>query len=463
MPLIVIFAIHIFFISINLAVANTGVSERAPDVVFYVGLTEPCCGEDSHPVHGMQTADGGYVLVGKSADSSGNSDGFIVKLQPDNWQGTFMISTAQFSQSAWVQTMGTRGYMDGLNNVAATDSAIFAAGFVHANDGTIDRYLAKHNISTGTRIWEAVLSDPITGRDGAIESIVVTRTGGLIVTGVINAHSGTLEGFKSYGNSVDGQAYLAYFSTAQLDANHPPAAPMWLTLLPESVSGKAVREVNDVVGGYVVAARSIDEGPARVIRISPNGQIAWSKIYPDHGEVTDIAILRVGTQATGFALTGHRGGYQEGIDGSVTYLNLKGDVCHHKTVGNPLGGIGQFSGLDAGNPKLIFDECWGIHATTDGGVVVACGTGIEGCDAWRLGSAIRKQCDRDLRITWRSLIVKLNADGDRIWHRVDSFLEEAEEKAPDTAAEYVSFTHEGAVIATIDQGFGIGLMVLESN
>ena len=37
-------------------------------------------------------------------------------------------------------------------------------------------------------------------------------------------------------------------------------------------------------------------------------------------------------------------------------------------------------GLDSGDPQLIYDECWGIQGLADGGVVVGCGTGIEGCE-----------------------------------------------------------------------------------
>ena len=29
---------------------------------------------------------------------------------------------------------------------------------------------------------------------------------------------------------------------------------------------------------------------------------------------------------------------------------------------------------------MVFDECWGISSTLDGGAVMACGTGIEECE-----------------------------------------------------------------------------------
>jgi hypothetical protein len=451
-----------FILSLNMAFANVGVSQHAPKIAFYIGLTEYCCGVDTHPVHGIKTADGGYALVGKSTDPNGNSDGFLLKLNQKDWLGYVMLSDDQFSEAGWSQMIGTTRHLDALNSVAANDSAIFAGGFIHVRNGTIDRYLAKYDMSIGTEIWEATFADPIRQRDGAIENILLTRSGGLIVTGVINAHSGTFEGFKSYGNPQDGQAYVSYFSADQLDSASAPDAPVWLTLLPESVSGKGIREVSDNIGGYIVATASINEGPARAIRIGANGHILWSEIYPIHGEVTDIAALEMGGKTTGFAMVGHRNGDQGGIDGSITYLDLKGNVSHHITVGNPVGGVGQFSGLGAGHPQLIFDECWGIQGTDDGGVIIACGTGIEGCGEWSFGTAIRHTCNNDPRTTWRGFIVKFNASGEQVWHRVDSFIEtEDEMEVMDAASEYVVLTDDEAVISIVDQSFGIGILVLK--
>ena len=443
--------------------ANTGITTSAPDVSFYLGLGEDCCGEDPHPVHGIATSDGGYAIVGKVIDTGGNWDGFLVKIMGEGRSGTSFLEMESFSDAEWSLTVGTPGQQDGINNVASTDSALFAAGFLQAGDGTVDRYLCKFDQANGALIWDATFPDPITGRDGAFESIMPTSDGGLITTGLINAQRGALEGFKSYGNAWDGEGFIAYFSPSQLASPVAPDAPTWITLLPNTVSGKGIREIQDTSGGYVVAAGPREDEPARAIRISAAGDILWNIAYPSHGEVTDIAVLGIDDTITGFTMVGHRDGDAGGIDGSVTMLSTDGEVLWQKSIGNPSGGVGAFSGLGSGNPQLIFDECWGITGTPDGGAVVACGTGIEGCDAWSPGSATRTECDADPRRTWRGLIVKLDASGNEVWHRVDSFAEPGEEgdDVSDSASEYVSLTSEGAVISIVDQGFGIGLLVLE--
>ena len=57
-----------------------GVSEYAPNVQMYIGMGEDCCGEDPHPVHGVEASDGAFVLGGKFIDSGGTPNGFVVKL-----------------------------------------------------------------------------------------------------------------------------------------------------------------------------------------------------------------------------------------------------------------------------------------------------------------------------------------------------------------------------------------------
>ena len=118
----------------------------------------------------------------------------------------------------------------------------------------------------------------------------------------------------------------------------------------------------------------------------------------------------------------------------------------------------KFSGLDAGNPELIFDECWGSQPTDDGGAVVACGTGIEGCDGL---AALSIACNSDPRRKWRSLLIAVDADGRATWHRADSYIFPGETEAAASAAEHIIRGPSGQLAAVIDQDFGIGLLVLE--
>ncbi len=445
----------------NLALANTGVSANAPEKSFYVGFGEDCCGEDPHPVHGIAIADGSYVVVGKSMDASGNQDGFILRFQGDSLSGTSFVEAEELSNLGWSATIGSSGNMDGLNNAASTANAILASGFTYTPAGTIDRYLVKYDLNTGNKIWEATFPDSSNTLDGAYESMLLTADGGLVLTGVMDAEPGTLEGFKSYGNPATGSAFLEYLSPAQINSDNAPQSANWLTTLAGANSGKGVRELPG--GGFVVAALDDDEGAARAYRIDAGGNVVWANSYPNHGEVTDLTLLSSNGSVSGIALVGHYRPEGGGIDGSVTKISLDGEFVWHTSVGDPEGGIGQFAGLGTGNPNLIFDECWGIQGTIDGGMVLACGTGIEGCGEYSPGSPIHAECMADPRKTWRGYLVKLDQSGNEVWHRVDSFLEPGEVEAPDSASEYVALKADGSVVSIVDQGFGIGVLVLNPN
>ena len=172
-----------------------------------------------------------------------------------------------------------------------------------------------------------------------------------------------------------------------------------------------------------------------------------------------MTVIDEDTDAPYFLVTGHRGGDQGGIDGAVTRVSAAGQVLWSRSYGDPAGGEGPLASLDGGNPQLIFDECWGIQGLADGGAVIACGTGIEGCDEYARGSALRTECEADPRTTWRSMLVRIDAAGEEIWTRLDAYTEAGE--AAETASEYVFLTTSGQIASVMDQGFGIGLLLLD--
>ena len=64
---------------------------------------------------------------------------------------------------------------------------------------------------------------------------------------------------------------------------------------------------------------------------------------------------------------------------------------------------------------MVFDECWGITSTLDGGGVMACGTGIEECELFENNDELYNKCSNDPRTTWRSLLIRVDNNGKKIW------------------------------------------------
>ena len=463
------FPIHVFPISLigglcTLSACDTsekstedGYSDNAPDVSFYAAMGEECCGEDPHPVHGVEATDGGFVLCGKSIDESGGRDGFIVKIGSSLPTGMVYLGEDSDHSYSWSQTFGSAGTNEVANAVASLSDAVFVVGMATSNSGQSQRLMNKYDSLTGTLIWSQTFSESTDG-DSAFESVVTTSDGGLILAGYTNGEEGSAEGFKSYGNPIGGEANVMYFSSEQLQSSSPPTGPTWEQQYEDLGSVRSIRVMEDM--GYVFVASKI-ESLYEVVRIDMVGVELWRTALTDYGEATDIAVLEDNGEYTGFSVVGHVGLSDGGIDGSVSKLNLEGGIEWMRTYGDPIGGVHEFAGLDSGNPRLIFDECWGVQPTNDGGMVVACGTGIEGCDEYGLGSGLRSECRSDPRTKWRSLILGIDALGEQVWHRTDSYYFDEETEAAASASEYMIATSNGTFASVIDQDFGIGLLQLE--
>ena len=443
------FSILGLLLSCSLDVRNSGngVSSNAPEVVFYTATGEDCCGEDPHPVHGVETSDGGFVVCGKSIDSEGNTDGFLLKIGPSIPEGnTFMEEDSSYTYT-WSQTFGQAGKMEAANNVVSLNDSIFVAGIKESSSNGVQRLLQKYNSTTGLLIWSQVYSS---NNESAFESMHITETGGAILSGFVEGELGGIEGFKSYGNPVSGNASLFYLSPEQLSYSFPPERPIWEQQYNFFGSIRSVRSIDD---GFVFVAPKTEETYV-VVRIDAAGNIIWQTDLANHGEATDITVVSDGDDAIAFAVSGHKS-IDKGIDGSVTMLDLDGDILWNRNYGNPAGGVNEFSGLDEGNPELIFDECWGIQSTDHGSVILACGTGIEDC----VGHGI--SCRQDPRNKWRGFLMEIDSEGEQIWYRTDSYYFEGETEAAASASEYVIRTESGNYASVLDQDFGIGLMLLD--
>ena len=410
----------------------------------YVALGEDCCGEDPHPVHGAHIEDGSYVLVGKSIDAQGGTQGFVLQVNTDGLSDYVFLEDELIQQHSWSHTFGEEGAFNAANAVAVHESGIYVVG-VSTVDGTPQRLLNKYDRSENL-VWSA--SFPSSDGESAFEYISTTPSGGLILAGFVNGFEGGIEGFKSYGNPVGGEANVAYLSPELLDSNSAPSSFSW----ERAYDLNSIRSIRAVEDGFVFVA-AYEEEWYEVVRIDGDGGELWRTPLLDHGEATDIAVLN---DDSGFVVTGHVQ-KEGGIDGSVTKISPDGDILWGKSYGNPEGGSGQFSDLGSGNPALIFDECWGVQATENGGAIIACGTGIEGCD--EVEGELYNECTSDPRTMWRSLLIEIDSNGEELWSRTDSYLFDGQEAA-ETASEYIVKGENGVYASVMDQGFGIGLLIL---
>lgn len=268
----------------------------------------------------------------------------------------------------------------GLSSAASPDGgSVFVAGALSPS-ANMQRSLLKLDAGTGaitwTKTWAAGKSS---SAHDAIESIEITSDGGMVGCGTLGATS--VFGFKSAGNvEGGGVGFVMKLSSSTLASTTAPSSdPDWTVELAGTLTCKAVKQRAD--GGFVAVA-SVPEGASpyapKVIWISSSGVVERTVSVTAHPEATDLAFDSV----ENIYITGHGGrSGAGGVDGAVSKIGATGSYQWTAWVGNPSGGINaNFANLDEGNPKLIYDECWGIAGTADGtGFYLGCGTGIEGC------------------------------------------------------------------------------------
>lgn len=428
--------------------AESVTTGAAPALISWSGAQE-CCGEDPHPVHGAILGDGTVVMVGKAAGGGSQTAGFITRWQPPSEpaQGRFVDGMDSVIQQTQILDADSS-----LLQVADAGEVLVVAGFSASGARSDAHGLALVVDPETLEVRSRLRIDAPEGRSAALESVAVSG-GRIVLGGATGFPRDALEGFKSYGNVVGGNGLLVEVElSAWLSASgdvSPEDVGATLTELPGVLSLKSVLDWPD---GSVVAVSSDQEESSGVVWVEPDRSAhRWSPLDGPF-ELTDLARLRRDGAADALALSGHGG---EGtIDGLAVLMDPSGAVLWQTSFGNP--GVAEAETPREGlaPDTFIFDECWGI--TQSGAqLVLACGTGIEGCDAVEASGGDKRLCRSDPRRSWRSYLVGVSATGEVSWSRADSFVDGSGE-ASESAAEFILADGE-TLYAVIDQVFGVGL------
>ena len=128
----------------------------------------------------------------------------------------------------------------------------------------------------------------------------------------------------------------------------------------------------------------------------------------------------------GWVLAGHSTSVGNGWDVWLVRVNAKGMERWQSRFGQPLGG----------DERFIYDECYGVQQTGDGGFLLACGSGVEPDNV---------QNENDRRNIWAAYLIKTDRSGKLRWeytyHRPD---------AGHNACEWVIPVREGGYLMLLD-------------
>ncbi|HRO41451.1 MAG TPA: T9SS type A sorting domain-containing protein [Flavipsychrobacter sp.] len=269
----------------------------------------------------QQTADGGYIVVGKAHSSNGDVSG--MKGLGDMW----IVKLNNTGNIQWQKCLGGSS-LDIANAVQqTTDSGYIIAGYTYSNDGDVtgpvgffDGWIVKLS-SIGAIQWQKRLGG---AHADILSSIKQTSNGGYIAAGVQQNHSGVnprvwvvrlnnvgnLQWQKTYGGSSGDAAY----SIQQTNDGG-------FSLLGASTSIDG--DVSGHHGAYGVADYWL-------VRLDSSGNLKWEKSLGGTGD-DDGQSVKI-TPDGGFILAGST----MSIDGDVTGKAGNSDFWVVKLALDPL-------------------------------------------------------------------------------------------------------------------------------
>ena len=123
----------------------------------------------------------GFLLSGKSLDSEGNNDGFLVKIGSPLPTGSVYLEEGGENTYAWSTPFGTAGRKDAANAAAIVNDDVFVVGIATLEGQQTHATLRKYDLASGNELWSSIFPPSDQGLESAFESIQVTSDGGAIL------------------------------------------------------------------------------------------------------------------------------------------------------------------------------------------------------------------------------------------------------------------------------------------
>jgi hypothetical protein len=304
-----------------------------------------------------QTSDGGYIVAGSSASSTGDVVGHLGG--DDFW----VLKLDNNGTVEWKNVLGGTGNEIARSIQQTADGGYFVAGYTESDDhdvsgnhgGFYDGWVVKLS-STGTIEWQKALGGG--GRDELL-SAQQTSDNGYILAGRSNS---------SDGDVTENQGYLDFW-VVKLDEM---GALQWQKSLGGSYDDTAYTIKQSADGGYIaVGETSSTDGDVTglhgnfdfwVVKISSEGALEWQKTLG--GLYWDVGYGVIQTSDGGYAVSG----YVSSDDGNVTGFHGMFDYWVAK-----LSSTGELEWQKALGGSEI-DQARNIVPSGDGGYIIMGGT-----------------------------------------------------------------------------------------
>ena len=417
--------------------------------------------EDPHPVHGIETSDGGFVYVGKAlecnAGGGGEASNCGAGQDASKTEAYALKINSQGTSVAWAWTSGSAGQNDVANSVAQLPGggAVLVAGF-RTVGGILKRSVTKLDLATGAEVWTATdFGDLSPTSNGAWESIHIdAATSNVLLGGLKNKPDQKEMSFKSYGNCAGGTAAVVQLPVSAFTGGAAPtlSSAGYKAWSPAAEAGGAVswntvKRCTATTSGDVACLLwkdGVADKSAGIVLLKKGSDTpVWGpNMYGvKHGEGTDM----VSTKDGGFAIAGHGSKNSAGTEvsgalfGRVTKVNSAGAWQWSKSFGS----CGSDDPVAVCGTPYIKNEVWGLQESSDGGFVFSCGTGIENCEG--MTGTIKTDCAAETKrlvgdtragaymrkaAVWQQMFTKTDSSGAVVWQRVDAFRDSSTPALP---------------------------------
>jgi len=238
-----------------------------------------------------QTSDGGFIVAGKSYSNDGDVSGNHGS--GDCW----IVKLDSAGEILWQKCLGGSDWDVAHSIQQTTDGGFIVAGYSHSangdvsgNHGSADYWIVKLD-SAGNIIWQKCLG----GSDWDVAySIQQTTDGGFIVVGVSNSNDGDITGHHPGGYYDSDSTWYEYpdYWVVKLDS---AGNIIWQKSLGGSDEDydPSIQQTAD--GGFIIAGESCsndgdvsgNHGSADcwIVKLSPEGKITENTTIPDQFEI----------------------------------------------------------------------------------------------------------------------------------------------------------------------------------
>jgi hypothetical protein len=219
-----------------------------------------------------QTSDGGYILTGKTKNTSTTND------------NAYIIKTDSSGDTLWTKVYGVTDIIDGFCGYQTPDGGYIFCGSIEVfGSSYTDGWLLKTD-ANGNQLWAKTYGGP---DDESFRSVQLTMDGGYIMTG------------NSYGfGAGDYDVYLV-----KADSN---GSMVWSKTFGNAGNDNSGFVQQTADGGYCISGSSWSFNTGNnfqsyIIKTDANGDTLWTRIF---GGVYDAATSIHQTSDSGYIITG---------------------------------------------------------------------------------------------------------------------------------------------------------------